>query len=140
MAALYIVQSLYKALTAKPSSEEIAQIDLAEGGDLPMFLYNAYVWKDDPRNESSFCFRIQAPTEAEAMALGHSIMAKYFPEYVIDYPYLETRESGVDVYGSEYKHLPFLSTTMTEAQITKSITSYRKRRFYIPPAARAYGN
>lgn len=100
----------------------------------PAFLYHAWTWKDDPRNEQAFEFVLKAIDEAEALDFGNKLMAAYFPDFHLDLPTISFLKDGL----FKHAHLTVLSISMTEDEISSLIAAYRKRHFYVPPEARAY--
>lgn len=98
------------------------------------FLYHAWTWTEDPRNEHGFEFMLKAATETEAFDFGNKLMATYYPEFHINLPTVSILEDVL----FRHSNLTALSTNMTEDEISSLMARDRKRRFYIPPAARAH--
>lgn len=99
----------------------------------PTFLYHAWTWKDDPRNEHGFEFVLKADNETEAFEFGNRLMKTYYPEFHIDLPSVSVLDDDL----SKHSHSTTLSTSMPEEEIASLMARDRKRRFYISPAARA---
>lgn len=135
LVGFFLVSALYKALTTKQLSENVSPEAETKHS---LVLYETWTFKDDPRNEHSFSFRIAAPTETEALALGERMVLTFFPEYVMTHSSVQSLAKVEASRGYSLGYLPFLSTQMSEAELSRRMTAYRKKRDSIPPAARAY--